>query len=818
MATDITVSNPPGYYANQVTVKIDWPADARKGIITFGDIPPVLSEVLASDKGPILPAGKPNSTTARVNRPFMAVTQDGAGNIVYDGGFPKYMNMHLPTKPIVALKDVFRFQAWCNPANNDGSWGVGNDAYYETFSNQRIRIAAGDKLVYSELLYGLVPESGIDARVSQPAKYKYMRYWGEFEGLVDQNGFNVHPGITRPEAFGQWYDREIMLTPFVGKYMDQWAVAFEANNPGWYTSYFREIYIKDSTGAIKATLYKDKIDVPQVSPADEGDSGSYEAITKKVVDLTVFDQMSGACKYLYNVFRFIANPIKLAQGNNRLLVIGNTTGDRNYCIKNSMSTPGISDGAKLLGFKDVFEFVAKQSGMRLDYYDYGDAGEKPIDLRLAYLNTYAGVVFVSSYEAPTTRDRRITPRFAQEMALYRAQGNGVFVMTDHVRDGFTSAQDAVDRSFDYPGDANMLAQHWGSYFTNVCNRHPVSVEVIRRQMIEAGGDGTHPLLNNLVEGDAIFAGDDESMVIVDTYPQNQVPVNKSATYTLNTPGEHRINVLCQRQDGTVFVRPLKYTIIDPEVYRYTKVSGEDILANYTTHKLAWDTKMRMTNGDPVTLIGTVNKNNVVQGYWDLVDGVFTPYLFAGNTKSFDINGNDKIHLRIEQPYIYNVQPMNVVDAGRSELGESIGTVASGFGGIHNTEDWKTIAKRSDALDTATAYINKFGKDDDVAAVTHQADYPAWFNQLRKTIAGPLGNCVLWIAPTAADWTETKAPTVMGQAAIVAATNAVYYWDVIARLWVLHPQKADVLFGESRRVRNQRDNSMWLIGTATTVKQ
>lgn len=97
---DVTVSIPPGYYGGAQTVVVTFPAGVRKAIITRDDLSPVLSEVLAFDQGPLYPNAPPHSDVPPgdiVTRPFLAVTQDGRGNVVYDAGFPKYYNATIPT-------------------------------------------------------------------------------------------------------------------------------------------------------------------------------------------------------------------------------------------------------------------------------------------------------------------------------------------------------------------------------------------------------------------------------------------------------------------------------------------------------------------------------------------------------------------------------------------------------------------------------------------------------------------------------------------------------------------------------------------------
>lgn len=819
MATDITISKPPGYYSPSVTVDVTWPPDARKAIVTRGSIPPVLTEILAYDKGPIGPPGSTNATssTARVNRPFMAVTQDGNGNIVYDGGFPKYYNMYQPNEMPQPMVNVFRFQGWCNPANNNGEWGVGNDAYYETFSNVKVKIAKGDVLVYSMNLYGRVAESAVDARLDGNS-LDAMRAWAISHNLSDTKGVNAHGGTNYTGiADGRWYTRTIPLDLFIGRTMDQWRVCFEGNEPGWYTSYFRDIYVKNAAGQIKATLFNGSLQVPSVVGAGgDGNSNSYEQITKTVVNLSVFDQLPGAWKYLHNVMKFIANPQKVASGNNKLLIIGNVHGNKPYCIRNRQSDTSLSTDARITGFRDTFDAVAGVAGKQLTYYDTSDTGDKPIDLKFAYLNQFAGVIFLSSKESNGSEAmRRVTPAFAKELNLYRLQGNGVFVVTDHSNEGYTSPADAAARTYGFPQDANRLTEYWSAYFTNSVDRHPIDVAAIRQQLRDAGGDGNHPLLNNLLPGDAIHAGESESLVIVDTYPNNQVPVNKSASFLINTPGDNWLNILVQRQDGTVFVRPLKYTIVDPEAYQYIRADRSPIVGDWATNKLGWDSLMQLTNGATDTLVGSIYKNDIIQGYWHMENNQITIDTFAGPGKTFRIDSNSLIHFRVEQPYIYNTVPKRITTA-RLPLSQKFDTVAHGLSAIHDSVDFNKNPTQEAALLEAEAYIKQYSLDYG-EALPDRLHWPKWFARYYRSLMGPLGSCLLWVAPTLADWNATKPVNPQsGQAAIIAATNAVYYWNVITRAWVLHPQKANELFEQGRRVQNQRDNKMWTIGVSLTT--
>lgn len=84
MATSpITPSVPPGnYYSNQ-TIAFSFDPTVNGVTMTTGMYPPSLSKYIAYDT--LTPPG-----------PFIAVTEDGRGRVLYDGGFPKIYNNRMP--------------------------------------------------------------------------------------------------------------------------------------------------------------------------------------------------------------------------------------------------------------------------------------------------------------------------------------------------------------------------------------------------------------------------------------------------------------------------------------------------------------------------------------------------------------------------------------------------------------------------------------------------------------------------------------------------------------------------------------------------
>lgn len=87
-----------GTYTTRQTV--DWQASQSVDFVMFtvNGLMPTLSEYVAYD-------------TLNPANPFIAVTQDGRGNVVYDGGFPKFYNIYAPAANVgfAGLTGAFKY-------------------------------------------------------------------------------------------------------------------------------------------------------------------------------------------------------------------------------------------------------------------------------------------------------------------------------------------------------------------------------------------------------------------------------------------------------------------------------------------------------------------------------------------------------------------------------------------------------------------------------------------------------------------------------------------------------------------------------------
>jgi hypothetical protein len=112
-----TPTPPPGSYLETQTVRFTFTPEATGVMITQTEVPPSISKYIAYDT--LVP---PN--------PFIAVTEDGRGRVVYDGGFPKLYNATYGAVPstFAGLNGAFKYMhnalKWiANPAKTS----IGNN-------------------------------------------------------------------------------------------------------------------------------------------------------------------------------------------------------------------------------------------------------------------------------------------------------------------------------------------------------------------------------------------------------------------------------------------------------------------------------------------------------------------------------------------------------------------------------------------------------------------------------------------------------------------------------------------------------------------
>ena len=479
---DISFDVAEGYYTTPFTATVKFGENVRAVQYSVNGAPPTVSKYIAYDK--LTPP-----------KPFIAVTQDGKGNVVYDGGFPKLFNSGAGNITATSFRLSIDLSA-----RRTGNLLVEDPRCMVVISRQSVLIAAGDKLVYDVLNGSIDVRAGIDALSDRdPALYpkrSTLRNWET--PLVDQNKIDLIPKANiSDKALNKWYHREIDLTQCAGETFTKWSLCNIGITAATYTARFADVYIIDRNGNIKATLFKDSLDVASNNPEDM-EVVDYTEVTRKFYDPRT--KIAGSYKYNANVLLWIANYKKIARGNRKILILGENGTGFAYSIMGTDGTglnTSITKLCQAVGLIPTFKVGTDYAG--------GLLNPTADDLK-----EYTCVLLLSS---KYTKIGSLTDNAVNNLVAFRNDGNGLYVVTDH-GDGFINN---IDEAYPmaYTGfyaTANQLVKNFGAYFTGNWDRTAVDVGYIRANY------GDHPLFATMTDANTIAAGASESQVYVAEYP------------------------------------------------------------------------------------------------------------------------------------------------------------------------------------------------------------------------------------------------------------------------------------------------------------
>lgn len=538
---------------------------------------------------------------------------------------------------------------------------------------------------------------------------------------------------------------------------------------------------------------------------------------------TSWSQLPPAAKYMNNCINFCANPRKLAKGNRKILLMGDCRVNTNYAVKSSIrdNTPGATDVST--GFKDTFTGIAQLGGWDLTIIDPSNDPSGKLNFNMAYFDQFAAVVYMASYAysgSPVPEaSYNITESCAQELSLYRMAGNGIVIITDHTSANYTSLDDAIARGSVFAPNANRVAKYFSAYFSGDVNRKPVLVGDIRAQLAQDGQPGDHFLLNGLADTDYIFAGGSESITKVVTYAADEVPTDTPWTVAFNTAGTYRVNVLVQLDDGTILTRPMRFVIINPSDITLQDSRSRTVTAASQTFKPVVQYSVAPNASFDRTMQGKIYVDTTFVGWFVVakVNGTWnTSYSpLSGPGTPMPIGNGNKIRFVITEPFEYEVsQTINIPDplpyfilsGSESTFTKKIKTHPY-FSGVTLPD---IMSELSDVADYTYSGAPRLGK---TAQFTYRSMGKARMSFMTPSYA--VGTC--YIYNTVEDFTAQRpAMGSIGDAAIIAPTNELYYWDDLPMVWQKHPQPAQDVFGPNRNMFNKTDNSLWAIRGVDTI--
>ncbi|MNM07594.1 hypothetical protein D3C81_176440 [compost metagenome] len=655
MANKVTPSIPPGAFPSAQTINWSFDPAVQQVAYSVNGLPPALSSYIAYDS--LVP---PN--------PFIAVTQDGTGNVVYDGGFPKFYNTFAPLDTIVAFPAALRIQG------ERAASGTDNSFVYCKINDVRVDIVAGDRLVYDMWASSAVSNCGVDGMLNgdDMAPLRHA-------GITDQNGLLIHPSTdTTAQATNKWYHRDISLSSLAGGYIDRWSFALENQQPGVHVAYLKSCFVLDSVGNVKATLFNGTLNFPSGTLGLTA-SAFFSNISTRVVDH--LDQLAGSFKYLANCLKFIANPVKVAAGNKKILFLGDQISTVNYAVK----------ATGTYGFLTSIQRICALTGFVPTVKDIDDYGGAAITTNLTELNQYCAVVlFSTAYDLNNAA--RITPSAVTDINTFRQQGNGIALITDHgtnVQTDIMQVNTAAGAGF--YGTANRIATQYGAFFTGNYDRTPVNVGFLRSTY------GDHPLYNGMDNSEAIIAGGSESKVIVT--PATLIAPGAMPNTTMNS-GANTIRFLVKLADGSVETYTFVYNVASGEIIEFKDAQGNDL----TTVDVGWNYRakpqVKLIGAGLGTLSGSIYRNGLKVGetYFDEAGGAKELW-YSGD--AIPVKNGDTIQATIDSPFTYS-RTLNVVRKQPNTF--DINALANI---VRNTYGSAPLTIRSRIIEAAMAGINPF---------------------------------------------------------------------------------------------------------------
>lgn len=612
---NLSLSVAPGYYLE--AQQANWVLSSEVDFISFAlnGAQPALSKYIAYDT--LTPAN-----------PFIAVTEDGNGRVVYDGGFPKFYNN---TAPTAGLDPLFSLEF---RGTKDSPGADGNAYYYDLFSTVAVTIAAGDKLVYDIWCNSPDARVGVDgitnaAIVNGPPFLYSLRDWKQQSSVIkDQNGISIHPASDHSAySANKWYHREFDLTQCAGATFVKWSLAYEGETNGVFYTRFKEVYVLDSTGKVKATLFKDRITIPSGTPNYPGASG-YSNISTGIYDPR--KNLTAAYKYLFNAIRWVAktnNPTK------KILIVGDAIATTvNYRVKGT----GPND------FFTSFTNLCTAVGFTPTFKDAADYAGGLLNATLAEMNQYDLVLLMSSL---TTGVVGMTTAMIQDIQTYRQQGGGIILITDHG----PVINDVAGAYPPPPGaafftTANAVAVNFGAWFSGNYDRTPVNVGFLRSNY------GDHPLYDGMLDTENIAAGTSESKVVVSNPPQLRPPI---APLTISKQGVNTVRAMVQLKDGTMEAYSFVYVIATGQLILFRDPEGVEINALPASLSSKVDFNVELVGAGLGTLVGDVQLNGktVAQLSFDTTDGSVQSWIGGGSNQLF-VRKGDVFKARITSPFSY----------------------------------------------------------------------------------------------------------------------------------------------------------------------
>lgn len=350
---------------------------------------------------------------------------------------------------------------------------------------------------------------------------------------------------------------------------------------------------------------------------------------------TPFSDLTGSYKFLYNALKWVANPVKTAAGNNKILFLGDRIATDTYAIKGTTDT----------GFATSIANICSIAGFVPTLKDISDYAGGKLNCTLAELDAYCAVVMFSTAYDVNNIDL-ITQSAINDLLTYRSNGNGLIFSTDHGDNAITSVNQIrlVPDGVGYYATANRVIANFGAFFSGNYDRSSVNVGFLRSTY------GDHPLYNGMADIENIFAGLSESRVVVATYPM-YTPGNVPSIPMI-ADGRYTIRVLARLSDGTVETFQYVFAIVSGAVVEVKNVGGTVISSVDTGFADNASVYPVIYGAGLGTLSGQVTVQGVKVANMLFTEAGGSVVTWLDGTRATRVNDGDVIRAEITSPFTY----------------------------------------------------------------------------------------------------------------------------------------------------------------------
>lgn len=208
---------------------------------------------------------------------------------------------------------------------------------------------------------------------------------------------------------------------------------------------------------------------------------------------THFDALSTVFKYLYNAIHWVADPIKVAQGNRKVLAL-------------TVGKPTAQWWAKGTTTRDTMWYTLNGwmgvAGFDLTIVDPSDYDGEWVDASLAELEQYCAVLVISNRMA---KIGSLTDQCVSSLVHYRAQGGGLIIFGENSTKAVgeipsLEAARAATAVAHWPATANQIATQFGAWFSGDHGDPSINIGYTRANY------GDHPLYAGMDDSENLDLG------------------------------------------------------------------------------------------------------------------------------------------------------------------------------------------------------------------------------------------------------------------------------------------------------------------------